>query len=196
MFETAAPLAILLAQTCVAEVGFNKDPSECILMWEVNERNAKLRNRSLRKQTLLYNAYWRSTPQRNRRPWIQHLKGGEEPKLWNKRLKWKVHRGMWLRYVRTAREFLNSHKRRIALCPGALDYGAPKEYPAHYMERITCLTKTKQWYWARKSDEDIRKSRKGILPKKALAQKNIIRESIMTQKKRAERTERESGVND
>lgn len=181
MFETAVSLTILLAQTCVAEISFQKDTTECVLMWEINQRNAELRNRSLRKQTLLYNAYWRSTEQRNRRPWIQHLRGSEEPKGWPKRLHWKYHKHLWLKYVKAANEFLRTIKTRKAICPGALDYGAPKEYPPDYMEPIACLSKSNQWFWA-KRDGNYR--RKGILSKKATKSKDAISESILTMKKR------------
>lgn len=189
MFEITVPTAVLLAMSCVAEISFQKDPKECVVMWEINQRNAELKNRSLRKQTLLYNAYWRSTPQRARRPWIQHLRGGEEPKHWPKRLKWKFHRHLWLNYVKAAREFLRTVKTRKPICPSALDYGAPKEYPAEYMERIVCTGNTLQWYWARKSKDDINKLKKGILPKRAIDNKGVISESILSQKRRAAKSQ-------
>lgn len=181
MFATI-PLYLLLAQTCVAEISFQRDPSECILMWEVNERNARLRNRSLRKQTLLYNSYWKSTEQRNRRPWIQHLKGREQPKHWPERLKWKWHVKMWLRYVKAAREFLDTKNKRVPICPAAYDYGAPREYPGGYMKPVVCLRKANQWFWARKSEEELIHMKKGIISKRS-SKKRAVSKSILTMKR-------------
>lgn len=193
MFE-AIPLHLLLAMTCVAEVGFHQETTECELMWEINYRNSVSRNRSLRKQTLLFNSYWKSTEQRGRRPWIQHLNGTEEPLGWPQTIRWGVHKRMWLKYVRAARAFLATKKKRPQICPGAVDYGAPEEYPRKHfmMKRVYCVAGTLQWYWVMKSKRE-QQERKGILGKNALANKSIISESILTQKRRSEKN---NGVSD
>jgi hypothetical protein len=141
-------LSLLLAQTCVAEISFQKDASECIVMWEVNKRNATARGRTIRKQTLLFNSYWRSKPQRARRPWIGLLTAdGRKPMRWPKRLSWKAHRPRWLRYVQAANQFVLG--KLPEMCPQAVDYGAPYETPnSVYRARVNCLGgKTKQLYW-------------------------------------------------
>ena len=188
MFEQI-PLHLLLAMTCVAEVGFHKSTEECQLMWEINERNAEARNRSLKKQTLLFNSYWKSKEQRSRRPWIRYLEGEEEPKHWPKTIRWGVHKRMWIRYVRAARVFLANKHRRKEICPGALDYGAPQEYPrqASTMKRVWCVDNTLQWYWALREPHERINAGKGILSKKALSDETIISESILTRKRRQSR---------
>lgn len=183
MFESI-PLYLLLAQTCVAEISFQKDPTECIVMWEINERAAKASKRTLKKQTLLYNSYWKSRKQRNARKWIMFLEHDEEPKHWPKGLRWKYHKHLWLKYVRAARTFLATRHKREPLCPHAVQYGGPQEYPRMYLERTVCVAGALQWYWA-KSNFTVPTKYKGILPKKAVGDENIISESILTSKRKA-----------
>lgn len=183
MFE-AIPLHLLLAMTCVAEISFVENPTECIIMWEINERSAKAANRSLRKQTLLYNSYWKSTKQRNKRKWIQFLTYKDKPEHWPERLRWGVHKRLWLRYVKASREFLASRHKRVALCPHAFQYGGPSEYPRSYMKRIQCLPGALQWYWEKPNIEN---PPKGIISKKLMMEENAISESILTQKRREAR---------
>lgn len=144
-------LALLLAQTCVAEVGFKSDTMECELMWEINDANAVVRKRSLRAQTKKFNAYWRSAKQRRARPWVGNLRGDlSKPKGWPKHLSWTNHVERWSRYLVSARMFVTYRETWARQCPEAMDYGAPHELPDDHekMKIIKCLSgKTRQWYW-------------------------------------------------
>lgn len=149
--ETA--LILLLARTCVAEISFQKEPTECIIMWEINERIRG--KRSLYDQTLLFNAYWRSTKQRNSRPWIQELDGDEKPKHWPMYLPWKMHLKFWKKYKKAAARFVRTRRWRKQSCKKAINYGGPVEWPKQDMIRIYCLQGARQWYWARKEKKQI-----------------------------------------
>lgn len=144
-------LALLLAQTCVAEIGFMSDTQECELMWEINDANSVTRGRSLRAQTKKFNSYWRSAKQRRSRPWIEHLStDGSRPKHWPKHLRWDRHRERWKRYLETAKAFVRYRSIWPRSCLGAIDYGAKHELPkAHQRMRVLdCLGgKTRQRYW-------------------------------------------------
>jgi len=151
-------LALLLAQTCVAEISFGKDVSECVLMWQINADNAERKGRTLRHQTLLYNGYWKSPKQQQNRAFIKELRDDKKPKSWPANMGWKRHRPMWMAYLTAALNFIekppNNH-----LCPGAIDYGAVGECPGNGKEQYRCLDgNTKQIYWARKP----RRSQRGI----------------------------------
>jgi len=143
-------VALVLAQTCVAEIGFQGTADECLVMWEVNKRVSALRGRSLLAQTKLYNAYWRSESQRRRRPYVERLgRSGDKPIGWPRKLRWDRYRDRWLLYVRSADLFVSGKTNE--LCPQAIDYGAPSEIPKmrEKMRRINCLGgRTLQWYWA------------------------------------------------
>jgi len=151
--------AVLLAQMCVSEISWQKDPRECRLMMEVNNRNAKRSNRTITKQTRLFNAYFKQPNQG--RKWIQYLNAeGTAPKYWpQEAASWKKHRPYWAAYLAAAKQFLKqrTHQWFAPLCLRADDYGGrcddnglnacdtPKQTCAR---KITCLhDKTKQAYW-------------------------------------------------
>jgi len=149
--ETA--LILLLSRTCVAEISFQKDTTECELMWSINDRMRG--KRSLYEHTLLFNAYWRSSKQRAQRPWIQELDGDEKPEHWPRYLPWKLHLKFWKKYKAAAARFIKTRKWRKKICPKAIDYGGPREYPRQDATRIYCLQGARQWYWARKEKEKL-----------------------------------------
>jgi hypothetical protein len=144
-------LSSLLAQTCVAEIGFQGTIAECELMWSINQRNAIKKNRSLTRQTRLFNSYWKAPWQRKRRPWIKHLEGIEAPKRWPSSMKWEKFADSWIDIEKAAEVFVNSHRQFFHDCQTAIDYGAPGETPRMqpYLKRLKCLGgKTRQRYWA------------------------------------------------
>lgn len=152
-------LALLIARTCVAEIGFEKDSSveECELMWAINHDNAMRKKRSLRRQTKLFNSYWKCNKgtrcyyQQRRRPWIKHLEGIQEPRHWPNTMKWSRYRDKWLLYRERALSFVLEPFGASVYCEGALDYGARGETPRlHTAKKIECLegqTKQKYWTW-------------------------------------------------
>jgi len=102
-------LVLILARTCIAEIGFQGGTDECVLMWQVNQKNADRKGISLKAQTLNYNQYWVRKSHRKNRPWIAYLEGKEKPKFWSRSLKWKVHVSKWLRIKKEAQKFLNGY---------------------------------------------------------------------------------------
>jgi hypothetical protein len=156
-------LFVFLAQTCVSEISFQPDPQECIVMWEVNYRNARRSGIDLETFTRKFNAYWKN-PNRSR-PWIQHLNAeATEPHLWPKSTNWQAKRRSWQRYLRAAQKFLDAVRsgRHVSLCPSADDYGGRcddngKAACDPLSKRLKCVTlahclgnRTLQQYWSRK----------------------------------------------
>lgn len=150
---------LLLAQTCVAEIGFDKDTRECQLMWEINGRNAERSNRTISHQTKLFNAYWKDP--NKRRPWIQYLNAeGQKPHFWpDKAAAWKIHKPLWEAYLEAAKKFQKrfKSKRYRPLCRRADDYGGRCDDSVHACDTpkqrcakpIWCLNgKTHQAYWS------------------------------------------------
>lgn len=151
-------LILLLAQTCVAEISFPTDTVECVAMWEVNARNAARRGIDIAQQTREFNAYWRSSAQRARRPWIARMGlGGAEPPGWPAHLPWGRHAGRWRAVVARARQFVQDYpaERHRSVCPGADDYGgdpddargAEDDKPCPEAIRLTCIPGALQAYW-------------------------------------------------
>jgi hypothetical protein len=154
------PLAVVLAQMCVSEISWQKDPRECELQIEINYRNAKRNGISVLRQTKQFNAYFKR-PDWNR-PWIQHLNAaGTKPDLWpNEMASWKVLKKYWEAYMKVAQDFPKKLKRKgyRPLCPRADDYGGrcddnidacdtPKQ---KCVRPVMCLNnRTKQAYWSR-----------------------------------------------
>lgn len=141
-------LSLLLAQTCVAEIGFQKSPRECVLMWQTNQVQAAQRGRTLYLQARLYNNYWIGRHSRARRPWIRELTySGQKPRQWPAGASWVKYRPRWLKYVSAADGFVKGrYKKRY--CPAASHYGAPHERRNKKMKRVMCFGgNTKQWYW-------------------------------------------------
>lgn len=143
---------LLLARTCVAETGLDSRIEECLLMWTVNQANANRKGVTLARQTKLFNAYWRSTEQRARRPWIAHLGGRTRPDGWPLRASWKRNVEKWLNIERAAEAFVYSHRQYWFDCKGVVDYGSPFDRPRDQrLVKVQCLDgDTKQHYWARK----------------------------------------------
>ena len=147
--ETIDSLALLLGRTCVAEIGFEGTIQECELMWSINQKNAITRNRSLKRQTRLFNSYWKVREQRMRRPWIKFLSGAAQPERWPSTIRWERYQGKWSEVEQAARKFVDSHRQAFHDCPDAVDYGAPGESPdMGIVEQIKCLGgNTRQRYW-------------------------------------------------
>ncbi|MCP4604513.1 MAG: hypothetical protein GY847_28995 [Proteobacteria bacterium] len=138
--------ALMLARTCVAEISFKGTVEECRLMIEVNAHNARDRGRTLKRQTLLFNSFWKVRRQQKKRPWIKYLTGRAPPKYWPRQYRWEVHRDKWMSYLNTAIDFVKNPTGRS--CAGVIDYGAPREIPASNLRRADC-GETLQWYWRR-----------------------------------------------
>jgi len=113
-------LVLLLARTCIAEIGFQGSTDECVLMWQVNQTNAERKGISLKVQTLNYNQYWVRKSHRKHRPWIAYLEGKDKPKFWSKSLKWKAHVKKWLQIKKEAQKFVNGYYTK-GLCKSAID---------------------------------------------------------------------------
>ncbi|MHC4648700.1 MAG: hypothetical protein ACYTBJ_24860, partial [Planctomycetota bacterium] len=147
-------LALLLAMTCVAEISLQKDPTECVLMWQINQETAERRGVTLQDQTLAFNAYWDPRSKDNRH-WIAELdEDGTRPPSWpGESVSWRIHRVRWLRYLKAAERFLVAPGKHQ--CPRAKDYGgaidgrhADDHPPRKCYRREKCLNgQTLQWYW-------------------------------------------------
>lgn len=161
MTVSGMALALLLARTCVAEISFVDEEGirECELMWSISQRNAIRRGRTLTRQTMLFNSYWKcdkkpgkKTPkcyyQIKNRPWIKHLNGAEKPKYWPQTMRWSMWRDKWLGMRRAAEDWLKQRRLTFHGCDHAIDYGAPGEIPSmSRMEMIKCLPNARQRYW-------------------------------------------------
>ena len=139
-------LALLLARTCVAEIGFKGDVSECKLMWSINQRNALKKQRSLKRQTKLFNSYWKCKSHQKSRPWIKHLNGYEQPKHWPNTMLWSTFRDKWIEIEIAAIKFVNERKESF-ICKDAMDYGAPGESPNMSNTELLNCGSTRQRYW-------------------------------------------------
>lgn len=151
-------LILILAQTCAAEVGFtdwSEDSDECVLMWEINDRNSKIKKpkRSLATQTKLYNSYWKYSKENRPRPWIAYLNyEGSKPKYWPKKLKWSNHMYIWLNYLHNAEKFVKERRQstyKPKRCALASEYGGKNERPKGKYVQVNCGN-TKQRYWVRR----------------------------------------------
>jgi hypothetical protein len=150
-------LILLLARTCIAEVGFHVSEKECVLMLQINESNAIRKHWTLKQQTLNYNQYWVTIAHQKARPWIRNLEGKNEPLGWPRNLLWKRHVKKWLSIKEAARKFVYglrySVDKHAKLCPAAIDYGATTDIPPPNRMRVRCLgEKTKQRYYKEKRD--------------------------------------------
>jgi hypothetical protein len=144
--ESSERLARLLAQTCIAEIGFQPNTDECQLMWHINADNARRHKRTLWLQTKLFNAFWHEhRNHQGKRPWIKHLHNAKRPSRWPNHLSWESHRPIWLEYLNAAKYWLRFPG--LKSC-NATNYGAPGEIPETKSRRVICLGgKTKQRYW-------------------------------------------------
>ncbi len=144
-----APLDLLLARTCIAEISFQPDPAECLLMLHINLVNAQNRGRSLHLQTRRFNGYWKSPKQKRSRPWIKYLTDESQPEKWPRNIDWNQYRDRWLMHLEAVRGFIENPGEHP--CPLAIDYGAHHERPKARVRRIQCLDgNTKQRYWKMK----------------------------------------------
>ena len=150
--ETA--LILLLARTCVAEIGFVEDTDECVLMWAINERHATDKGRSIENQTRLFNSYWKVSEHQKRRPYIKHMDGMEKPKGWPKTLDWSNYVHKWAGIRRAAQYFVSNPRVGDYICPEAYDYGGYGDHPrSPGMVRVKCLGgRTKQRYWGHRRE--------------------------------------------
>ncbi len=144
-------LALLLARTCVAEIGMQDEATveECQLMWEVNRRNAERAGRTLEEQTLKFNSFWKVKDRQLLKPWILHMDGPEKPHGWPRVLRWARYKDKWLSCRRAALAFVKSPTDTSYLCVEAINYGAQKEIPKDArQETVYCLGGvTLQRYW-------------------------------------------------
>ncbi len=149
-------LILLLAQTCVAEIDLQDKPVECVVMWEINARNADRRGRTLAEQTRAFNAYWKNT--HNGRRWIAELDTAPEPpEHWPSRRNWERERPKWDQYLEAAERFVIERFKGTytPVCRAANSYGgipddgkhADDPAPCARAERVSCLEGERQAYW-------------------------------------------------
>jgi hypothetical protein len=98
-------IVLLLAISCVAEVGFTENVDECRLMFHINLDRASKSGRSLSSQVKRYNSAFKR-PSASR-PYLMHLKlDGSQPLHWpQKDLRWERYQGRWEAIVRAAESF-------------------------------------------------------------------------------------------
>jgi hypothetical protein len=155
---TDLALALLLAQTCAAEIGLRPDGApECAVMWAINAKRADRAGIPLSVQTRGFNAYWRRSGRG--RQWVASLRmDGRTPDPWPASYgPWKRFSRAWARYRAAALDFVARYRAgtlRKLTC-GADDYGgtpgdgvdADDPAPCPQARRVSCLPGERQAYW-------------------------------------------------
>ena len=169
-------LALLLAQTCVAEIDLHTDGvPECVVMWSINDATAKRHGVTLQAQTLAYNAYWdRRSKARERRPWIAQLgpRGSGAPAAWPTRRRWADAEPKWHAYLDAADAFVAVTDREPLRCRlyerRSRHRFEPEQYggytldgaPCRAARRLSCLSGSeRQAYWNTRPCRDARRAR-------------------------------------
>lgn len=163
-------LALMLAQTCVAEIDLQIDTAECYAMLEINADAARRKAVTLERQTRKFNTIWKH--ENPARPWILHLTSDASvaPQGWPaKRGPWGGRwAARWESYLQLARVFLSNQaggrwdiaiglcidKRGRELKPdnygGDPDDGgknADDPKPCARARRVRCFPRELQAYW-------------------------------------------------
>lgn len=165
------PIVVLLAQMCVAEIGFARGPrhlDECQVMWVLNNQRAErwaAQQRpwpaadTLRDVTWLYNSAFRcagrpcDTP---RMKWVRQLNAeATQPLGWPSTVVWgaDAHRGVWMRTMQRAKDWLAAGKPWPARVGkdcrnSAVHYGGPMDQPRACWREVSCGPSTRQRYWS------------------------------------------------
>lgn len=100
----AGDLAVGLARVCVAECGWHVAlTGECAAIYQVVQDRARRRGVTELRALRDY-ASGHFDAARSRRPWIAGLvSSGRRPRHWPPRLRWSVHRPVWLEAIEHAR---------------------------------------------------------------------------------------------
>lgn len=135
-------VALLLAQMCVSEISFQPDSEECLLMVEVNQRNADRRGITLERQTKSFNAIF--DPRTHvRRAWIFNLNHyGTMPTGWNGTIhSWNYRKPMFLNYLNSIKRWLKRQEEGLGkpMCYQAEDYGGNMDKLGDCAVRVNCL---------------------------------------------------------
>lgn len=150
----SAKLVLLLAQMCVSEVSFQNKSDECILMVEINQRNADRRKISLEQQTLEFNAIF--DPRTDvKRAWIFGLNHyGTMPDGWHGSIaSWNYYRPRYMNYLSSIRRWLEREEQGInsPIARHANDYGGSMDNMNRCAIRIFPFKgKGLQRYWSLK----------------------------------------------
>ena len=164
------PLVVLLAQMCVAEIGWARGPQhldECQVMWTINNERAErwaAQERpwpaadSLWDVTWLYNSAFKCegrTCDTPRMQWVRNLNAdATEPVGWPRGVLWAApqHRGVWLRTLKRARWWLDNGRpwpKRVGKdCQRtAVHYGGNMDKPRACWREVLCTVGARQRYW-------------------------------------------------
>ena len=99
--------AVLLAQSCVGEAGFESiDTGECAAILHIYRKRSEVLGWPIEKVVRRYSA---AVKERGDHPnsWVLHLNdGGGKPHRWSSRLRWEYHRDRWMAVLNYARAFL------------------------------------------------------------------------------------------
>ena len=129
------PLILLLAQMCVAEIGFTDNPDECRLMWHIMRAKPGLLSDNVRR----YNSYFRGAWGKRSRPYIQHLTNDprQEPAEWDSTsASWDNHMDAWASILGAAIAFAAAPGKHP--CPDANHYGGGMDTVPTCWERQWC----------------------------------------------------------
>lgn len=162
-------LILILAQMCVAEIGWAGSPAhldECQAMWVINDERAERWQddpvntwssaTAVQDVTRLYNSFLKcegrdcDTP---RMRWVRHLNlEATQPMGWPSNASWqaKRHRWVWLKTIERATWWLQNDRpwpRSFASCRSrANQYGGAMDSPGECWVPLRCGV-TRQMYW-------------------------------------------------
>lgn len=125
--------AVLLAQSCVGEAGFNSVANnECGAIAHIYLKLSKQKQRPLRVVIWQYSAALKT----HKRKWIRHLNTrGKRPKFWPKNLRWKpLYRRKWKRVLTYCKKFVAGQVPDPL--PNAIHYGGKMDIPVKGWIRI------------------------------------------------------------
>lgn len=169
-------IVLLLAQLCVAEIGFPAQPAnlvECQLMWAINEDRAErwrqepptwAHGHTVENVSWLYNSVFKCEHRKCDTPrmrWVRALNlRGDQPIGWEPSAgKWaggkRRFRKRWLRVIAFAERWLTAGRpwprvsrscRRLAV-----HYGGAMDSPRECWSQVECGGAMRQRYWSVKS---------------------------------------------
>jgi hypothetical protein len=159
-------LILILAQLCVAEIGFPEDPpmvDECQIMWVINdERAGRWRQQGRPETTILevtrlYNSFLKCAGRKCDTPrmkWVRDLDhAGIKPRGWPTNIQWRAprHQGAWFYVLERAEHWLKNGRRWPRSCGTncrrATQYGGEMDEPRACWTQVDCGAR-RQIYWA------------------------------------------------